>query len=159
MVMAQLSNKTRICFRDGFYRLAKNSKENPIALNQHGNLHVQTHRPMWTISEEKTRFGRKEITELETNTIDRAIANLTFNKMESNVQDFPITTPANSRQHVVKGTGQLDQCSRQSQVHYNFPQSPTTPNVAVVPFLGHKRSLMRMDGHGYGSRIHTENKA
>ncbi|KAK9024012.1 hypothetical protein V6N11_004194 [Hibiscus sabdariffa] len=90
MVMTQLSNKTRICFRDAFYRLAKNSTQNPVALDQQGNLHAQTHSPKWTISEEKIRFGKKETTESETNTIDRTIANLTFGKMDINVRDFPV---------------------------------------------------------------------
>ncbi|KAB2083871.1 hypothetical protein ERO13_A05G283500v2 [Gossypium hirsutum] len=89
-VTAQLSDKTRICFRDAFYRLAKNSKQNPVALNQQGNLHVRTHSPKWTISEEKIRSGKKETTESETNTIDRTIANLTFDKMDMNVRDFPV---------------------------------------------------------------------
>ncbi|KAK8552692.1 hypothetical protein V6N13_121075 [Hibiscus sabdariffa] len=90
MVMTQLSNKTRICFRDAFYHLAKNSTQNPVALDQHGHLHAQTHSPKWTISEEKIRFGKKETTESETNTIDRTIANLTFGKMDINVRDFPV---------------------------------------------------------------------
>ncbi|OMO51326.1 hypothetical protein CCACVL1_29852 [Corchorus capsularis] len=136
-VMAQLSDKTRICFRDAFYRLAKNTKQNHIAPNQQENLYVQTHPP---------RSGRKEITESETNTVDRAIANLTFNKMETNVQDFPVTTRFNSKQNV-KGMGQLDHRSRQSQVHY-FSQLPAAPNDAEVPFLVHNGSLMRMAGHG-----------
>ncbi|KAA3483867.1 Exportin-1 [Gossypium australe] len=85
-----LSDKTRICFRDAFYRLAKNSKQNPVALNQQGNIHVRTHSLKWTISEEKIRSRKKETTESETNTIDRTIANLTFDKMDMNVRDFPV---------------------------------------------------------------------
>ncbi|KAE8721572.1 hypothetical protein F3Y22_tig00015498pilonHSYRG00067 [Hibiscus syriacus] len=89
-VTTQLSDKTRICFRDAFYRLAKNLKQNPVALGQQGNLHAQTHPLKWTISEEKIRSGKKEKTESETNTIDRTIANLTFDKMDINVWDFPL---------------------------------------------------------------------
>ncbi|XVF41070.1 hypothetical protein PTKIN_Ptkin01aG0250700 [Pterospermum kingtungense] len=89
MVMTQLSDKTRICFRDAFYRLAKNSEQNPVALNQHGNVYAQTHSPNWTISEGEMRSAKKETTESKTNTIDRTVANLTFNKMETNVRDFP----------------------------------------------------------------------
>ncbi|XP_039041962.1 protein LNK3-like [Hibiscus syriacus] len=90
MVMTQLSDKTRICFRDAFYGLAKNSKRNPIALDQHGNHRAQTHSPKWAISEDKIRSGKKETTEPETNTIDRMIANLAFNKIDINVRDFPV---------------------------------------------------------------------
>ncbi|XVF00175.1 hypothetical protein REPUB_Repub03eG0262600 [Reevesia pubescens] len=139
MVMAQLSDKTRICFRDAFYRLAKNSTENPVVENQQGNLYVQTHSPKWTISEEKMRSGKKETTESETNTIDRTIANLTFNKMEYNIRDFPVATPDDSKQNVIKETGQLNQSSSHSQIHY-FPQSSVAPGDAEVPFLIHKHS-------------------
>ncbi|XP_021299945.1 protein LNK3-like isoform X2 [Herrania umbratica] len=134
MVTAQLSNKTRICFRDAFYRLAKNSKQNPVAINQHGNVCVRTHSPMWIVSEEKMRSGRKETTESETNTIDRAIANLTFNMMETNVRDFPIATPAKSKQHAIRVTGQINNSSSQSGIHY-FPQSSIASTDAEVPFL------------------------
>ena len=41
------------------------------------------------------RSENKETTESETNTIDRTIANLTFNKMEINVRDFPVAIPDN----------------------------------------------------------------
>ncbi|KAL4279263.1 hypothetical protein GQ457_03G028520 [Hibiscus cannabinus] len=89
-VMTQMSDKTRICFRDAFYRLAKNSKQNPVALDRQGNHHAQTHSPKWTISEEKIRSRKKETTESQTNTIDRTIANLTFDKMDTNIRDFPV---------------------------------------------------------------------
>ncbi|XWS74589.1 hypothetical protein CRYUN_Cryun01aG0011400 [Craigia yunnanensis] len=131
MLMAQLSDETRICFRDAFYRLAKNSKQNPVALNQQGNLYVQTHSPKWTISEEKIWSRKKETTESETNTIDRTIANLTFNKMEINARDFPVATPDN-KQNVNKMTGQLNQSSSHSLIHY-FSQSSVAPSDAEVP--------------------------
>ncbi|WRX12889.1 hypothetical protein QQP08_005376 [Theobroma cacao] len=146
MVTVQLSNKTRICFRDAFYRLAKNSKQNPVVINQHGNVCVRTHAPMWIVSEEKMRSGRKETTESETNSIDRAIANLTFNNMETNVRDFPIATPAKSKQHAIRVTGQKNNSSNQSGIHY-FPRSSVASTDAEVPFLVHKRSQMRMAGH------------
>ncbi|XP_017984906.1 PREDICTED: uncharacterized protein LOC18587089 isoform X1 [Theobroma cacao] len=146
MVTVQLSNKTRICFRDAFYRLAKNSKQNPVVINQHGNVCVRTHAPMWIVYEEKMRSGRKETTESETNSIDRAIANLTFNNMETNVRDFPIATPAKSKQHAIRVTGQKNNSSNQSGIHY-FPRSSVASTDAEVPFLVHKRSQMRMAGH------------
>jgi len=37
------------------------------------------------------RFSREEEIESETNSIDRAVANLTFNKMESNISNFPLS--------------------------------------------------------------------
>uniref|UniRef100_A0A6N2MI46 Protein LNK3 n=1 Tax=Salix viminalis TaxID=40686 RepID=A0A6N2MI46_SALVM len=42
MVMAQLNDKTRICFRDALYRLASNSKQHPIKQDQNGDLSMET---------------------------------------------------------------------------------------------------------------------
>ncbi|KAI5600510.1 hypothetical protein BDE02_01G029400 [Populus trichocarpa] len=42
MVMAQLNDKTRICFRDALYRLASNSKQHPIEQDQNGDLSMET---------------------------------------------------------------------------------------------------------------------
>ncbi|XVF82467.1 hypothetical protein PTKIN_Ptkin16aG0050900 [Pterospermum kingtungense] len=83
VVTAQLSDKTRICFQDAFYRLAKNSKQNPVAQDQQGNLYARAHSPKWTISEEIIRSANKKTTESETNAIDRTVANLTFDKIET----------------------------------------------------------------------------
>ncbi|XWS08245.1 hypothetical protein CRYUN_Cryun41cG0063300 [Craigia yunnanensis] len=154
MVTAQLSDQTRICFRDAFYRLANNSKQNPVALNQQGNLSMGTHSPKWTISEEKIRSENKETTESETNTIDRTIANLTFNKMKTNVRDFPVAIPDNSKQS--DGTTEPELESLHSQIHY-FSQSSVAPSDAEVPFFVHKNS-QRMDGHGYASGTDANNR-
>lgn len=35
-------------------------------------------------------MSREEEIESETNSIDRAVANLTYNKMESNISNFPL---------------------------------------------------------------------
>ncbi|XVF82469.1 hypothetical protein PTKIN_Ptkin16aG0051100 [Pterospermum kingtungense] len=83
LVMAQLSDKSRICFRDAFYRLAKNSKQNPVVPNQQGNLDVQACSAKWTVFEEITRSANKKTTESETNAIDRTVASLTFGKIET----------------------------------------------------------------------------
>ncbi|XVE52330.1 hypothetical protein DITRI_Ditri02bG0114200 [Diplodiscus trichospermus] len=139
MVMTQLSDKTRICFRDAFYRLAKNSKKNPVALNQLGDASVQNHSPTWTISEEKMRSARKETTESQTNTIDRTVASLTFNKMEINVLDFPAApTAAKSMPNIIEVIGKPNLSSSQLLIRH-FPQSVASSD-AEVPFLGHEHS-------------------
>uniref|UniRef100_A0A1J3F8Z1 Protein LNK3 n=1 Tax=Noccaea caerulescens TaxID=107243 RepID=A0A1J3F8Z1_NOCCA len=73
----KLTDDARKCFRDTFYRLAKNSQHK----SESGNI----------ISEEflEGQTSRNQKTELETNSIDRAVANLTFNKMESNMRNLP----------------------------------------------------------------------
>ncbi|CAN8237094.1 unnamed protein product [Cochlearia groenlandica] len=72
----KLTDDTRKCFRDTFYRLAKNSQQK----SESGNSHPQE------FFEDGTR---KKVNELGTNSIDRAVANLTFNKMESNMRNHP----------------------------------------------------------------------
>ncbi|ESQ40629.1 hypothetical protein EUTSA_v10014291mg [Eutrema salsugineum] len=74
----KLTDDTRKCFRDTFYRLAKNSQQK----SESGNNNPEE------FLEDGTR-NRDQKTELETNSIDRAIANLTFNKMESNMRNLP----------------------------------------------------------------------
>ncbi|XP_010520087.1 PREDICTED: protein LNK3 isoform X2 [Tarenaya hassleriana] len=81
----KLTDETRKCFRDTFYRLAKNSVHDP-----------EDHRPAQARGShggdqsDRIRSRRQHGTESETNSIDRAIANLTFNKMESNIEMFPL---------------------------------------------------------------------
>jgi hypothetical protein len=84
----KLTDDARKCFRDTFYRLAKNSQHK----SESGN----------SISEEfldgQTSRNRNQKTELETNSMDRAVANLTFNKMESNMRNLPAPKRVSSLQ-------------------------------------------------------------
>ncbi|XVE63013.1 hypothetical protein DITRI_Ditri06bG0165700 [Diplodiscus trichospermus] len=104
---------------------------------------------MWTISEGKIRSAKKETTESQTNTIDRAVANLTFNRMEINIRDFPVApTTSKSMPNIIKVIGQPNLSS--SQLIHRFPQSVASSDTEV-PFLGHEHSEIRMDGHRYAS--------
>ncbi|XP_030447789.1 protein LNK3 isoform X1 [Syzygium oleosum] len=85
-VMAQLSEKMRICFRDALYRLADNSKQHPVEAESHSGNSSAERSPLWTLSA-KSRRSRNFAKESETNVIDRAIANIMFNKMDFNLQD------------------------------------------------------------------------
>lgn len=85
-VMAQLSEKMRICFRDALYRLADNSKQHPVEAESHGGNSSAERSPPWTLSA-KSRSSRNVAKESETNVIDRAIANIMFNKMDFDLQD------------------------------------------------------------------------
>ncbi|KAF3599522.1 hypothetical protein F2Q69_00038652 [Brassica cretica] len=64
-----LADATPKCFRDKFYQLARNSLAKLDSLLD-------------------SRLSRKGEIESETNSIDRAIANLTYNKMESNISNL-----------------------------------------------------------------------
>ncbi|KAM0064767.1 putative LNK family protein [Helianthus debilis subsp. tardiflorus] len=73
-VTAQFTDKTRICFRDAFYRLAESSKQ-PFNSCQNGESSM--------ISDDDTlRAGETEDAESKTNVIDRAVANLIFHKSD-----------------------------------------------------------------------------
>ncbi|KAF8009962.1 hypothetical protein BT93_J0825 [Corymbia citriodora subsp. variegata] len=100
-VMAQLSEKMRICFRDSLYRLADNSKQHPVEAESHSENSSAERSPPWTPSAKSRRSGNVA-KESETNVIDRAIANIMFNKMDFNLQD---STPiaADSFEHDIIG--------------------------------------------------------
>lgn len=67
------------------------------------------------------RSEDKKPMESETNSLDRAVANLMFNKMDINVQDHPLTTSVSSKQEVV-GTKSLQRkTSKALNQAQNFP--------------------------------------
>lgn len=80
--MTQMSDHTRMCFRDALYRLAESSRQNFMDL-------VFEKSASLTISDGNLRSENMSMTEAETNTIDRAVANLMFCKNGNNVQNLP----------------------------------------------------------------------
>uniref|UniRef100_A0A6M2EEX2 Protein LNK3 n=1 Tax=Populus davidiana TaxID=266767 RepID=A0A6M2EEX2_9ROSI len=133
MVMAQLNDKTRICFRDALYRLASNSKQHPIKQDQNGDLSMET---PGTGEDEKMGSGGKTTIEMETNAIDRAIANLMFCKMDLNIRDFPVSAPVNSKQGISRETKPLN-CRWNEPQGHDLPSCPSFRGDAEVPILGH----------------------
>ncbi|KAD3336795.1 hypothetical protein R6Q59_028156 [Mikania micrantha] len=67
-VTAQFTDKTRICFRDAFYRLAENSKQS------HNSCPVS----MMICHDDTLRVAETNDSESKTNVIDRAVASLVF---------------------------------------------------------------------------------
>lgn len=133
MVMAQLNDKTRICFRDALYRLASNSKQHPIKQDQNGDLSMET---PGTGEDEKMGSGGKTTIEMETNAIDRAIANLMFCKMDLHIRDFPVSAPVNSKQGISRETKPLN-CRWNEPQGHDLPSCPSFRGDAEVPILGH----------------------
>ncbi|GLT93432.1 hypothetical protein SLE2022_112260 [Rubroshorea leprosula] len=123
-VMTQLPHKTRICFRDALFRLAKNSQQNLVARNQRRSFSLETEFPT---HDAKIRSERKNGVESETNTIDIVIASFTLNKMEVNFQDFPVL-----KHRFTKAREALKHSSNQSEIHF-FPQSSVMPRDVEVP--------------------------
>ncbi|PON98736.1 hypothetical protein TorRG33x02_053510 [Trema orientale] len=134
MVMNQLTEKTRISFRDALYRLANNSKQHHMRQNKDGELSVENP-SLWALDTE-TRSGTKRATEAETNIIDRAIANLMFNKKDFNIRDLPEASSSNSEEEIGGVTEpSSDYQSYTSQIHHSNGHQ-ILPDDAEVPILG-----------------------
>lgn len=87
---SQLTEETRICFRDSLYRLADNSKH-------HDACQSRNTMP----DQDSTWFSEEETTELQTNVIDRTVANLLFSNVEfgaSEGSSLDFTEATNIRQ-------------------------------------------------------------
>ncbi|CAL0328803.1 unnamed protein product [Lupinus luteus] len=103
MAIAQFTGKTRICFRDALYRLARDTKQQHLVENLDGGLNMQEPMPHEVLTD-TMRSEDKETMETDTNNVDRAVANLMYNKMETNMQDLPLTTSVNTNNQEVNGT-------------------------------------------------------
>ncbi|KAL9386419.1 hypothetical protein Peur_019543 [Populus x canadensis] len=132
MVLAKLNDKTRICFRDGLYRLASYSRQHIVKRNQNGDLYMET---PCTSEDEEIRSGGKKTNEMETNSIDRAIANLMFSKMDLNIQDFHVSASASSKQGISRETKPLN-CSLDQPEGHDLSSYPIFRDDAEVPILG-----------------------
>ncbi|XP_050385608.1 protein LNK3 [Argentina anserina] len=137
MVMTQLTEKTRICIRDALYRLADNSKGSHVTHDQDGDL-ANEKLSSWAVHDETARSESKRDTESETNTIDRAIANLMFNEIDFTAQDISGGSSSDSKSEINEVTGQ--QQSDNSNRPQNSPlhNNPVLPHHAEVPTLGQR---------------------
>ncbi|CAM8930097.1 unnamed protein product [Rhodiola kirilowii] len=79
-VMNQMSDKTRYCFRDALYRLARNS-ETPISSQNECDDNAVPNAWEAKTSDESSRYKSIEESEAQTNTIDRTVASLMFSNM------------------------------------------------------------------------------
>ncbi|CAL5196391.1 unnamed protein product [Lathyrus oleraceus] len=68
-IISQFNDKTRISFRDALYRLARDTKQQHAVDDLDGDISMQ----------EALRSDDKQPMESETNSVDRAVANLMFN--------------------------------------------------------------------------------
>ncbi|WKA01937.1 hypothetical protein VitviT2T_020186 [Vitis vinifera] len=123
VVMEQLPEKTRICFRDALFRLAKNSERLSVSPIQNGDLALEKLHPL-TVDDETLRSGKPVATESETNSIDRAVANLLFNKMDFDPQDLPTSSLVNFEQEDMMTMDSCNYSLNQQETHY--PPHPTT---------------------------------
>ncbi|XP_059652039.1 protein LNK3-like isoform X2 [Cornus florida] len=137
--MTQLSDQTRICFRDALYRLAKNSRVNQ---GQNGELIVES-APPWTVLDETA--GLREA-ELETNTIDRAVASLVFNKIDHNAQDVSAAASPDFKPEATGTRGPFN-CSLDEEQISHFPCTTSSADDAEVPTFGQENLFTTTNLH------------
>ncbi|KAL8162659.1 hypothetical protein V2J09_014148 [Rumex salicifolius] len=95
--LTQLSTSTRLCFRDSLYRLAQNSTKHTLLSCQAKDPSPYDLSEM-EVEDEQMRSGETAKAESETNTIDRAVANFVFKKVDVNTQDLrPAMSPTKRR--------------------------------------------------------------
>ncbi|XP_027909392.1 protein LNK3-like isoform X2 [Vigna unguiculata] len=126
MLIAQLTEKTRICFRDALFRLAKNTKH--VVEDLDGDLNMHQEMPH-SVCNETMRSVDKKPMESETNIVDRAVANLMFNKMEINILDIPFTTLVNMKREVTGSRVLQEQSSKALDV----TQKSHSPHPEKLP--------------------------
>ncbi|KAL5720256.1 hypothetical protein ACHQM5_012935 [Ranunculus cassubicifolius] len=85
MAMTQLTDDTRISFRDALYRLAKNSRQ------QQSEESTDEEKSFSNVHSETSRYGKEEQTELQTNNFDRGVARLMFNELHDATPDMYVT--------------------------------------------------------------------
>ncbi|CAJ1958805.1 unnamed protein product [Sphenostylis stenocarpa] len=95
MVIGQFTEKTRLCFRDALYRLARNTEQLNEMLDQNQDFSLQKTMPRTDHNEIKKRTQEEKSMESTTNNIDRIIASLMFKSMEFNIHDPPLTPSTN----------------------------------------------------------------
>jgi hypothetical protein len=154
-VMAKLTNKTRISFRDGFYRLAKSSKR--TAMNQNGDFSTECPSPSQRSRDEQLSYEKKQATEVESNTIDRAIANLMFNKMDINMAVFPMEDSHNDMSdHEASDQSNYYGSDKQQQTQ-RYHLSPTSTSSSEVEFFNNESPRQVSNQPAYFSSTYAGN--
>ncbi|KAL9679902.1 hypothetical protein QQ045_017773 [Rhodiola kirilowii] len=77
----KMTDKTRLCFRDALYRLATNSEKHLSVQGEYEENAASERLITATVPHQTLRSVDKDVTESRTNTIDRTIADLMFNKL------------------------------------------------------------------------------
>ncbi|XP_027341963.1 protein LNK3-like isoform X2 [Abrus precatorius] len=139
MIIGQFTERNRICFRDALYRLARNTEQQDVALDQHGDLNMPKAMPHMDHNE-IVRSQHKKPMESETNSVDRVIANLMFNNMEFNIHS-PLTSSINSMQQVIGSKCGNEESSKALNMgqKFHYPQPQKLPADAEVPRFGQLR--------------------
>ncbi|KAI4323579.1 hypothetical protein L6164_023175 [Bauhinia variegata] len=139
VVITQMTEKTRICFRDALYRLARNTNQQHV-MDQQGDLNMEKAMPEMD-NNETVRSVDKKPMESETNSVDRAIASLMYNKMEINMQDRPLTTS------LTKGTrGKSSKAAKQEQ-NFHYPNTTNLLRDAEFPGFGGSNKQTASESH------------
>ncbi|KAF8403670.1 hypothetical protein HHK36_011774 [Tetracentron sinense] len=142
-VMTKLTQKTRICFRDALYRLSKSSQQRHMLVQSQSGDITMDKLPLSAVPNETLRLGRMKSMELETNSIDRSIASLMFNKMNFDAGDLSAVTSVCLSREAVATTGSCNYNLCQPWIpHCNSP--PMLPGDAEVPVFSREKTKMNL---------------
>ncbi|KAL9321709.1 hypothetical protein ACSQ67_009762 [Phaseolus vulgaris] len=136
MVIGQFTERTRLCFRDSLYRLARNTEQHhEMMLDQNENLNIQKSLSHTDHNEIARRCQDKKSMELATNNIDRIIASLMFKSMEFNIHDPPLTPSTNSSESL----------NREEKSCYSYAQE--LPTDTQIPRFEPSNQLRDMSSY------------
>lgn len=127
--MQKMTDESRLCFRDALYRLASNSENQLSNQRQYGDKLPPSGKLFTTaLTDHMLGSTADEVCKSRTNTIDRAVADLMFNKAYRNYNSHPelaLTTKAHCGNNLKNSLAPHFQ-------HF----TGSTPEDAVVPTYG-----------------------
>ena len=149
MVIGQFTEKTRICFRDALYRLARNNEHQHSVQDQEKDVDMKN--VMLHMDQNQTVRSQEKIPmESETNCVDRVIANLMFNKMEYNMHGLPMmTSTVSSEQEVTDSNAIYTKNSKASNPaqKFHYPNQQKLPGDSEVPWFEISNQQKDMSSH------------
>ncbi|XP_072085510.1 LOW QUALITY PROTEIN: uncharacterized protein [Arachis hypogaea] len=149
MVIGQFTEKTRICFRDALYRLARNNEHQHSVQDQEKDVDMKN--VMLHMDQNQTMRSQEKIPmESETNCVDRVIANLMFNKMEYNMHGLPMmTSTVSSEQEVTDSNAIYTKNSKASNPaqKFHYPNQQKLPGDGEVPWFEISNQQKDMSSH------------
>ncbi|XP_043691802.1 protein LNK3-like isoform X2 [Telopea speciosissima] len=105
LAMAQLTKRTRLCFRDALYRLAKSSEQpHVVSQTRSGEITMEKH-SLSPVPYRTSRFQSVNATDYQTNTIDWTIEKLMFDKLDCDTADLSSDVSVNLSKETVMMEG------------------------------------------------------
>ncbi|XP_042480578.1 protein LNK3-like isoform X2 [Macadamia integrifolia] len=126
MAQVKLTKSTRICFRDSFYRLAKSSEQpHAVSQTQSGENSIEKH-SMSPVPHRTSRFQKVNGTDYQTNTIDRTIEKLMYDKLDCDTTDLSSDASVDLSKETVMMEASTSYC-------FNWTLISPSPRCSVLP--------------------------